>query len=99
MPPLPDQDTEEAERQLELFRSEAAAILAEANAAGDLAAPLAVAAAEAEALAYTQLGMALAEALAHTQLGMALHDAKALPGVARTLSYPALVGLPWCQLL
>lgn len=60
--PLPDQDMEAAKRQLEVFRSEASAILGEANAAGDLAAPLAVAAAEAEALTLDQLGMILQSA-------------------------------------
>lgn len=54
---MPDQDLDIAKEQLEVFRSEAGAILGEANAAGDLAAPLAVAAAEAEALTLAQLGM------------------------------------------
>lgn len=56
LPPLPDQDLPAAKKQLESFRSEAAVILAEANAADDLAAPLAVAAAEAENLTLNQLG-------------------------------------------
>ncbi|KAA6425875.1 MAG: hypothetical protein FRX49_04250 [Trebouxia sp. A1-2] len=56
LPPLPDQDLPTAKKQLESFRSEAGVILAEANAADDLAAPLAVAAAEAENLTLDQLG-------------------------------------------
>ncbi len=56
LPPLPDQDLPTAKKQLETFRSEAGVILAEANAADDLAAPLAVAAAEAENLTLDQLG-------------------------------------------
>ena len=56
LPPLPDQDLPSAKKQLESFRSEAGVILAEANAADDLAAPLAVAAAEAENLTLDQLG-------------------------------------------
>ena len=56
LPPLPDQDLPIAKKQLESFRSEAGVILAEANAADDLAAPLAVAAAEAENLTLNQLG-------------------------------------------
>jgi len=56
LPPLPDQDLPAAKKQLESFRSEAGVILAEANAADDLAAPLAVAAAEAENLTLNQLG-------------------------------------------
>ncbi|KAL0052243.1 hypothetical protein WJX82_010539 [Trebouxia sp. C0006] len=55
LPPLPDQDLPAAKKQLESFRSEAGVILAEANAADDLAAPLAVAAAEAENLTLNQL--------------------------------------------
>ena len=58
LPPLPDQDLPTAKRELETFRSEAGAILGEANAADDLTAPLAVAAAEAESLTLAQLGNA-----------------------------------------
>ena len=58
LPPLPDQDLPTAKRELETFRSEAGAILGEANAADDLSAPLAVAAAEAENLTLAQLGNA-----------------------------------------
>ncbi|KAL0024335.1 hypothetical protein WJX79_010875 [Trebouxia sp. C0005] len=68
LPPLPDQDLPTAKKQLESFRSEAGVILAEANAADDLAAPLAVAAAEAENLTLDQLeGAAPEEAVSTGQ--------------------------------
>lgn len=67
LPPLPDQAQEPQEparrprsEELETFRSEAASILEDANAGGELAGPLALAAAEAEALTLDQLGTELA---------------------------------------
>ena len=79
LPPLPDQDTETAKKQLEIFRNEAASILGEANAAGDLTAPLAVAAAEAEALTLDQLGMLPCHATVAVTVAVSVAVAVAFP--------------------